>query len=229
MSVLEKVLLHAEQLDDALDPLILFGLAYLAVRGWRRVKGLTGARFGVLCLVGFMAAYILTCATVTPHWVQERYYRPIIPFGAILAGIGYWCLIQDVRNRKVLYVAAAIVLGLCLWDILRRPIRAHRAPQSEAGRWLRAHDPDYDGFVVSEYSQPVYYADMKFFNGRRADTEDLFHELLARGVPLKYVILEGEPDEDWPERYVAEHQWPLIYQEPERNLRIYARPEAEPG
>jgi hypothetical protein len=133
-----------------------------------------------------------------------------------------------VRSRKVLYGAAAVVLGLCLWDILREPIRAHRRPQTEAGRWLRAHDPDYGGFVVSEYSQPVHYAGMRFFDGGQAATEELFRDLLARGGPLKYVIMEGEPDEDWPERYVAEHDWPLIYQEPERNLRIYARPESVP-
>jgi hypothetical protein len=218
MSALQKVLLHAEQLEDALDPLILVGLAYLLVRGRRHLKGV---RFGVLCLLGFVAAYVLVCAVMASHWVQERYYRPIIPFAAVLAAMGYWCLARDVRSRRALYAAGGIVLVLCLFFTLREPIRAHRRPQTQAGRWLRAHDPAYDGFVVSEYSQPVYYAGMKFFDGGQAGTEGLFRDLAARGVPFKYVIVEGEPEGDWPERYVAEHGWRLVYQEPERNLRIY--------
>jgi len=219
MGLLDKVVLQLQQLYDALDVLIIVGLIYFAVRGRRHLRGV---RFGVITLLIMCLAYIVLFAGAASGWVQERYFRPIIPFAAILAAAGYYCLAKDVRKKRVLHIVAAVVLLACLWAMLAHPIRAHRRPQTEAGLWLKRHDPQYKGFVVSSYSQPVFYADMEFFE---ADgTEDIFLGMVARGQRFKYIILDGDEGRKWYGRYAVENGWQLIYEEDERRIRIYENP-----
>lgn len=220
--MLNKLLLQLEQLYDALDPILIPGILYLAIRGWKHMKRRGGA-VGIpllLCL-----SYIALFSLAAGGWVQERYYRPIIPFAAILAGMGYHCLIKDFsKNKKVLYTLMFLVLAACLWDGLEEPIRQHRRPQTVAGKWLHGHDPNYTGFVVSNDTQPVHYAGMKYFNPECP--ESLFRDLNAAGYEFKYVILDGDDDE-WHADLVSRDDWPCIYRENERNIRIYQNPESD--
>lgn len=217
MSLVDKLLLQLEQLYDALDPILLPGLAYLAVRGYKHLRKV---RFALIVLLLVCGGYVALFGLAATNWVQERYYRPIIPFAAVLAAMGYYCLARDVRKKAVLYTLMALVAAACLWDALQQPIRAHRKPQTEAGRWLRRQDPEYDGFVISRYSQPVYCARMKLFDP--AGTESLFHDMRRRGHRFRYIILDGDERGNWPRAVALQKDWVLVYRDLERDLRIYA-------
>lgn len=219
MGPLDKALLHLDKLHDALDLLLIPGLIYLVVRGWKHLKGV---RFGVLSAGLVCAAYVGLFSVAATGWVQQRYYRPIIPFAAMLAALGYYCFALDVRNRRVLYGLTAVVLVVCCVDVLHKPIRAHRYPQIEAGRWLKRHDPGYDGLVVSDYTIPVLYADMKYFDPK--NTEQLFRDMVARGYEFRYIILDGDEGGAWYREYALENGWILIYRGSERNIRIFKSP-----
>ena len=225
MGLIDKLLLQAEQLYDALDPILIPGLLYLPVRGWKRLRDVEGVRFAVVTMVLLCAGYVLLFGTAAPEWIQERYYRPIIPFAAVLAAMGYFCFGRDVPKKSVLYTLMVLVLAACLYDALEEPIRAHRRSQVEAGRWLSRYDPDYRGFIVSDYTVPVLYARAKYFDPFK--TEDLFREMLSRGEQIDYIILDGEEEGTWYARYAREHGWRLVHRREERNIRIYRRPDAD--
>ena len=86
-------------------------------------------------------------------------------------------------------------------------------------------DPEYKGFVVSNWTQPVYYAGMKHFDSK--GTRDLFLELRKRGVAFKYFILQGELEgwDAWAQEYVDEHGWPIIHRDAGADIRIYQDPQ----
>ena len=224
MSVIDAVLLHLDHIYDTLDVLLIPGIIYLAVRGRKHLKNV---RFGVIAVLVIYFAYVALFAAAATGWVQERYYRPIIPLGAMLAALGYYCFSRDVRNRRVLFGLAALVATACLVDTLRKPIRAHRRPQVEAGKWLKEYDPQYDGCVVSSYSIPVLYADMHYFDPR--NTRDIFQKLAERGQECKYIILDEDQKDEWYGQYALKNNWVLIYREPERNIRIFENPDYAPG
>jgi hypothetical protein len=91
------------------------------------------------------------------------------------------------------------------------------------GRWLGRLDPRYDGFVVSRYTQPVYYAGMDYFDTDH--TRDLFVDLKKRGTEFKYIILDGDETGTWYRQYVTDNNWVCIRSEQERNIRIFLNPE----
>jgi hypothetical protein len=214
----DSITLQLEQLYDALDPILIPGLLYLAVRGWKHLKGRGFAAVVplVLCL-----SYVVLFSLAASGWVQERYYRPIIPFAAILGAMGYWCLGKDFPRKKILYPLMVLVLAACLWDGMRDSLRGHRRAQTLAGVWLRRHDPDYDGLVISNYSQPVYYAGMRYFDPM---CEGLFDELRKEGYRFKYIIVDGDETDRWYARHARQNGWQLIYTENERNIHIYQNP-----
>ncbi len=224
MSVIDAILLHLDHIYDTLDPILIPGLLYLPVRGWKHLKKV---RFGVVAILIIYLAYVALFGAAATGWVQERYYRPIIPFGAMLAALGYYCFAQDVKNRKVLYGLAALVALACMVDMLRKPLREHRRPQVEAGKWLKQYDPKYDGCVVSNYSIPVLYADMRYFDPKR--TEDLFLDLVDQGRECKYIILDEDEKDTWYGQYALKNNWVLIYREPERDIRIFKNPDYTSG
>ncbi len=222
MQLLSNLARQFEQIYDTVDVVCVAALVYLVARGWKHLKG---HRFGVLALALPVLSYFLLFTFMAGSRVQERYYRPVLPFFVALSALGLHCLTEDIKNRKVVYgILGVIFVGLMVAG-LREPVRAHRRPQTEAGLWLKNHDPDYKGFVLSNYSQPVFYAGMRHFD--TIGTEELFLELLARGEPFKYMILDGEMDgkEAWAGQYVVEHDWPRIYYNQERDLRIHENPQ----
>lgn len=221
MGFIDCIFQHLSKLYDAFDIILLPGMIYLLARGRQHLKGI---RFGIIVALLFMGIHIGMCGYGATGWIQERYYRPLVPLAAMLAALGYYCLAKDIKKKPVLIILGTLTLAACLVDMLNKPIREHRAPQTQAGHWLRKHDPDYRGFVISNYSQPVLYADMKYFDPRR--NEKLFHELSRRGAPLKYVILDGDEEGKWYTRHVRDNSWELIYKTKERNIRIYENPAA---
>jgi len=222
MELLSNLAKQFQQIYDTVDIVCAAGLIYLLVRGRKHLKGV---RFGVLALALVPAFYFLLFVVTAASEVQERYYQPILPFLIVLSALGLYCLGKDIGSRKVIYCILGVVLVGFLVDTLRTPLRAHRRPQTEAGLWLGSHDPEYKGFVISRYSQPVYYAGMKMFDPR--GTEDLFRSLLARGVEFKYFVLDGHSrkDQQWLKKYIDAHNWQLIYRNEERDLRIYQNPD----
>lgn len=213
-----------EQIYDTVDIVCAAALAYLVVRGWKRLKG---GRFGVVAALIMVLSYLLLFTFTAGHWVQERYYRPVLPFFVLLSALGLHCLSEDIRSKKVVYCILGLIFIGFMVDAVREPVRAHRRPQTQAGLWLRDRDPEYKGFVLSNYPQPVFYAGMKHFD--TCKSEDLFLKLRERGEQFRYVILDGGLDERerWAAEYVAENEWRLIRHVPERDLRIYENPEHE--
>ncbi|MEF8787489.1 MAG: hypothetical protein V5A84_00330 [Planctomycetota bacterium] len=128
MEAVNDIFLHLDTLVEALDLLLLPGLVYAAVRGW---KHLEGVHYGVLVALAVIAGYVAVFAIGATEWVQTRYYRPIIPFAALVAALGYYCLALDVRDRRILYPLLGLVVLACSVDLLHAPIR------SIAGRSLR--------------------------------------------------------------------------------------------
>lgn len=219
--MLGKIGRQLQQLYDALDPILIPGLLYLAVRGWKHLKG---RRLAVGVPLVLCLSYVALFSLAAGGWVQERYYRPIIPFATILAGMGYWCLGRDFPKKKILYPIIILALAACLWDAMQDRVRGHRRPQTVAGMWLRRHDPDYDGFVLSKDSQPVFYAGMKFFSPQ---CRELFTRLRNNGHRFKYIILDGDDRDAWFGRYARDNGWKLIYAEDERRIRIYENPRSD--
>lgn len=217
--MLDKLLLQLQQLYDALDPILIPGLLYLAVRGRKHLKG---KRFAVGVPLVLCLSYIVLFSLAASGWIQERYYRPIIPFAAILAAMGYYCLGKDLPKKKILYPIIILTLAACLWDGMGSPLREHRRPQTLAGVWLGRHDPAYDGFAISRYTMPVYYAGMKYFSPECP--EQLFDGVRRAGYEFKYIIVDGSREHMWHARHARENDWKLIYTEDERNIRIYQKP-----
>jgi len=222
--MLDKILIHGREVFGALDVLLIPGLFYAAVRGRKHLKGV---RYGVLVASFVCVAYVVLFAITATGWTQERYYRPIIPFATLVAALGYYCFALDVRRKDILYPLLGVVALACAVDVLHKPLRAHRQPQVEAGLWLKRHDPDYEGFVVSEYTIPVLYAEMKYFDPHGA--RKLFKDLKSHGYLFKYIILDGDAKGQWYRKYALKHDWSCIYREPERNIRIYKNPELQGG
>ena len=220
----DSFLLQLEQLYDALDPILIPGLLYLLVRGRRHLRG---ERFAVGVPFILSLSYIALFSLAASGWIQERYYRPIIPFAAILAAMGYYCLGKDFPKKKILYPIIFLALAACLWDGMDKPLRYHRRPQTLAGLWLARHDPDYTGFVVSNYTQPVYFAGMRYFDPEC--TKSLFMDLQKADYSFKYIIVDGDEGETWYARYAREKDWKRIYTETERNIRIYQKPDYDPA
>lgn len=214
------------QLLDSLGVVGAFGVAYFAVRGRCHLR----VPRGLLSAVGLL---LVAYAFVFTLWgrAEERYYRPLVPLLSILAGGGFYALWRDLTGRRLLraLLLGALVLG-CLAFGLHRPLRAHRRPQTEAGRWLRRQDPDYDGFVVSAYPQPVFYAGMNLLPADQPRSVMLRCLRTLRPTPYapRYVILDGDDAEKYPwlAHMVESRRWRLIYREPERNIRIYRRVQA---
>jgi len=221
MGALNSIVRQFAQMYDVVDPVFLAGMIYLLVRGRKR---LTGVRFGLAAIAVVVGCYFVLFTLTAGVHIEERYYRPMLPFFGLLAALGAYCFIQDVRNRKVAYAVLGLIFAACIVVAVREPIRAHRRPQTEAGLWLRQHDPDYKGLVVSNWTQPVYYAGMKHFDSK--GTEDLFLELYAKGMAFKYFILQGDlhPGDAWAQKYVDEHGWPLIHRDGKADIRIYQDP-----
>jgi hypothetical protein len=213
------MLRHLEQLIDAFDPILIPGLLYLPVRGWKHLRG---KRFAIAVPLVLCLSYIILFSLAAGGWVQERYYRPIIPFAAILAAMGYYCMGKDMARKAIIYPLICLVLAACLWDGMEEPIREHRRPQTIAGKWLRQYDPTYDGFVISDNTQPVFYAGMKYFDP--ACQRSLFLDLQRAGYRFKYIILDGDEEDKWYAQYARHNNWNLIYAEQERDIRIYQSP-----
>ncbi len=224
MQLLSNLARQFEQIYDTVDLVCVVGLVYLVVRGWKHLKA---HGFEILALALPVLLYFLLFTFMAGSRVQERYYRPVLPFFVVLSALGFYCLIEDIKNKKVVHgILGVIFVGLMvagLWG----PIRGHRRPQTVAGLWLKNYDPNYKGFVLSNYSQPAFYAGMRHFDVK--STEELFLELVARGEPFRYIILDGELNEKeaWAEEYIVEHNWDRIYRPPnqERDLRIYESPQ----
>ena len=121
--------------------------------------------------------------------VAGRYHQPVLPFLLIFSANGLYCLLQDVQI-KVAGAILLIVVGGSLADMLGEPVRSHRAAQEKAGRWLKKHDPDYDGFVFSDYSQPVYYAGMEYLPAEAGLW--LVPRLSEKAAEVKYAVLEHD-------------------------------------
>ena len=231
MGLFDNLLWQFRQIFDTVDIVCAAALVYLLVRGRKHMKG---NRFAVLSLSIPVLFYcllftIMFSTALAGAKVAERYYRPVFPFIAVLSSLGLYCLSRDIKNRNLVFCIFGLIFVGFMVDMLREPIRAHRRPQTEAGLWLREYDPHYGGFVISDYSQPVYYAGMKFFPARR---QDLVMELVERGGNFKYMILDGDAEQayKWAREYVEEHNWQLVYPNEdyprnERNVRIYENPD----
>ncbi|MFO8006954.1 MAG: hypothetical protein R6V05_04375 [Candidatus Brocadiia bacterium] len=211
------------QVLDTLGIAGIFGLVYLAARGRRHVRVSRGLLLSVgLLLVAYAGVFTFFGRA------EERYYRPVAPLLFIAAGGGFYALWRDLAGRRVLqgFMLSSLVLG-CLLFGLHSPLRTHRRPQTEAGRWLRRYDPQYDGLVVSADSQPVYYAGRKLLpaDQPRADMLRCLRTLRPTPYAPRYVILDGDDAEKYPwlARMVDGRRWKLIYWEPERGIRIYRR------
>lgn len=191
MSPLRNLLHHGTQILDILDVTGLVGILYLVVR-WRRCP--QGMGRGVALALALPAAYFLmiTAASMmarTP--VSERYYRPVLPLLLVVAAAGFHCLLKAVPKRVLATGIVFVLVAGNLVDMLDEPIRAHRAPQKHAGQWLRRHDPGYNGYVFSDYSQPVYHAGMSYLPAEGALW--IMRRLSEGAREVKYAILEKDP------------------------------------
>ncbi len=222
MGPLTSIARQFDEIRHVVGPVCLLGMLYLLVRGRKR---LTDARFGLIAIGVVLTAYFVLFTLTAGIYVEGRYYRPVFPFFALLSALGVHCFMQDVRNRKVVYAVLGLIFVGFVVMAVKEPVRAHRRGQTLAGLWLKQHDPDYKGFVVSNWTQPVYYAGMKYFDTR--STKELFLELRRRGEPFKYFILDPEldPPEVWAQEYVDEHGWLVIHREAQRDVRIYLDPQ----
>ncbi len=199
------------------------GLAAFALRG-RRWLG-TKTRYIVFSgiLYGLYVAALCHLGRDA-----ERYYRPLLPLLFVLAGGGYYCCLRELADRRLLQWAAAMMLvGVCVVYTLKEPIRAHREPQTRAGLWLAGYDPDYKGFALSSYSQPVYYAGMRFLDSGKPYSQEAYGQLVDAGLEPKYLILDSSDAVDYPwlGSLIASAGWNQIYSESTRSIRIYRRAE----
>jgi 4-amino-4-deoxy-L-arabinose transferase-like glycosyltransferase len=197
----------------------LFGLAYWLLRGRRRLDGPVGP------IVAVALAFVLHITVLTLFdRASERYYRVLVPPAFALAGGGLYALWMDLERRPVVrYVLFGLLVAICLGAALLEPIRAHRRPQVDVGRWLRQYDPGYDGFVLSSYPQPVYYAGMRYLPSDKYGSRRVFRQLTRAGYWPRYVILDGDDAEEmpWLGELVRRPVWKLVHSEPERNIRIF--------
>ncbi len=225
MELVNNLRQQLAQIYDTVDIVCAVGIVYFVLRGRRHFRG---AGRAVLLPAVVPLCYVLVLAGMSLRHgtaVAERYYRPILPFLVVFSALGLYCLGQDVKRKRALHVVVALVLLGCLVVTLRGPIRAHRRAQTEAGRWLRARDPGYHGFVLADYTQPVYYARMELLPAYRG--EGVLGDCLRHGEPVKYAILDKGhgPGHEWAQKYIEEHQWRLIYRGEERDVRIYLNSE----
>jgi len=213
------VIENLDRLCDALGWLGFSGLVYWLVRGRRRLDAPTGP---LAAMAITLALYFL--ALLLFGRTSERYYRVLAPLAFVLAGGGLWALWRDLERRRVLRgVLFGFVVVLCLGAAVYKPIRAHRRPQTQAGRWLRDYDPEYDGFVLSSCPQPVYYAGMHYLPSDKYGSRRTFRQLARAGYWPRYVILDGDDSEEipWLGKLVQRPAWQLIHTEPRRNIRIF--------
>jgi len=207
------------QIADVLGYLGGVGLVYYVVRGRHHLKTPRTYLISVAAVIG---ALILTFSYFGR--AAERYYRPLGPALFVLAGGGFYSLYEDLKHRKLICgVLAALIVCACLGISLREPLRAHRAPQTRAGRWLRQYDPAYSGFVLSSYHQPVFYAGMRYLPTDEPYSEKAYRQLVEAGYAPKYLIVDGSDLSDlpWMQRLLDSGDWQEIHSESERNIRIY--------
>jgi hypothetical protein len=122
--------------------------------------------------------------------IAERYYRPVLPLLLILSAVGWYQICKDIPRRFIVGVLLLVLVGGNVFYILRGPIREHRAPQTKAGEWLREYDPEYRGYVWSDYSQPVYYAGMEYLPAESINW--IRGKMPDGGMGVKYAIIEPD-------------------------------------
>ena len=195
-------------------------LLYWLIRGRKRVQ------VRAVHLLAFLGVFF-SYHTVISLGAEsiDRYYRPIIPVMAVFAAGGLFCFLKDVRRR---WIGVAVLICIGAWYTLaslRAPIRAHRAEQVVAGRWLATYDKDYRGYVVSAYSQPAFYAGMQFLSAKIGP--QCVERLLNDQRAPKYWILERRNDQPYAVilRFLEEYHWKLLKTFPERDIRIYLNPQ----
>lgn len=204
---------------DAMGWLGLFGLGYWLARGRKR----SPVPLGLLVAIGVTLASLVVTLMIFGR-SSGRYYRVPAPMLFILAGGGLHALWEDMESHSAIRgVAFSLLVVLCLGAIVYKPIRGHREPQTEAGLWLRKHDPEYNGFVLSSYTQPVYYAGMRYLPSDKYGSRRVFRQLTRAGYWPRYVILDGDDAEEmpWLGELVRRPVWKLVHSEPERDIRIF--------
>ena len=174
----------------------------------------------VLCYVSYICVFWLSGISV------ERYYRSLLPLLTVLAGGGLYALTKDVDSKKFTWSFYLVIIAGSIALCVHPPVRSHRRAQTDAGLWLGERDPDYDGFVLSHASQPVYYANMRFLPLRQPWSQAQFELLVQHDLTPKYIILEKKEEDKYPwvRSFLERHSWPIIRRWQERNLRVYEDP-----
>ena len=225
----EALITSLDPLYAAFDLLLLVGLCYLLARGWRtlRSRWRECAQLATIPALFFASLWAWQMFGTGFH---ERYLRPVLPLAAIFAGIGYHRLARDIGRRWAVYPLFGIIFLAAIVFALQEPLRAHRHPQTEAGRWLRRADPVYHGLVISDYSQPAYYAETDYVPPD-AMWQGWYERHLGKTGAVKYFILERPSPEErtWAHDYVKKHDWPVIFYDAARKLRIYRNPGYRPA
>jgi len=199
-----------------------FGIAMCLLLLYFLFRGRKHLRAGALHLLLFLGAFFAYHVVISlAAWPIDRYYRPIMPMLSVFAAGGLFCVVRDVRKRRV---GIALVAGLGGWYLLvglHEPIRAHRFEQVVAGRWLADHDPTYRGYVVSSYSQTVLYAGMQFLDAEMG--EERLERLANEQRAPKYCMLERHAEWQYPSllRFLSDYHWRLLRTFPARKIRIW--------
>lgn len=216
----DNIITQFSQICDTIDLLGVILVVYFFLRlskyersTWRELA------FTVAFPVAYFAV-ILFMSLNDKVAIAERYYRPVLPFLVILMARGLWSFRRDVKRKWIFGgVLCVFLLGSFYGIFSQAPIRAHRLPQMKAGRWLKEYDPDYAGFVMSDYTQPVYAADMVWLP---ADKQ-LCEGFLNAGYKVRYCILEDDAQRKYPEvhKWMESDEWRKIYTNEEREIKIF--------
>ncbi len=197
MSLADNLLHQFAQIADNLDVTGLLGWAYCCVRP---VSCFKDRRRSLLIVLALPVAYMF--AVTVPSMmgetsIAERYYRPVLPLLLMVGAVGWYKLLSDIGDKKWIMVMLAVLIGGNLVDMLDDPVRAHRAPQTQAGKWLQKQDPEYDGYVWSDYSQAAYFTGMEYLpaGAIRWVRRNMPHD----GREVKYAMFEPEVVEVKPE------------------------------
>lgn len=219
----------------ALGMILLFG------DGW------TWRRLAPLAYVGLFPLVSLPVVALAPG-MFTRYLVPLLPFLAVLAGLGVhmvlewaagsqWLRSTSTSRRVVWQAALALALvGAVLLSLPRHSVARYQQEQGqaqrEAGLWLRAYDATPDKRIMSIFSQMPYYA-----GGVHVPLPDGTPEHVAayaRAQAVSYVVLTPErlgsrPSlAAWRRGESIPYEWTPIYQsEDARNglLTIYELPD----